>query len=378
MHSTGRNITVVGAGAFGGWTALELQRRGASVTLVDMARAGNPLSSSGGESRVLRHIYPKRIYVDLAARALELWKQADRDWGQELFHPKGVLFMSAASDFIDQSRLHMDAAGVAYENLDRAQLVNRYPQVNPEGLEQALFEPSAGYIDANRSCAVVREAFLAAGGRWRCSHVKPGPVHGDEMHGLVLADGETLRSELLVFACGPWLKRLFPSLLGPALSITRQEVYFFRIPAGHEASLGGALPVWAEVGEKFWYGIPGPDGLFKLADDTKGREVDPDTQSREASAAGVAAAQHYMASRFPGMAGAQLADARVCQYSMTPDHDFILDWHPEAGNALIMGGGSGHGFKHGPALGELAADIVLAQRSPPREFAISRWPGAPA
>lgn len=373
MPATGKKIAVVGAGAFGGWTALQLQRRGARVSLFDMAPAGHGLSSSGGESRVIRHIYPKRIYVDMAARALELWQQADRDWGQQLLHQKGVLFMSAGNDFIDAARRHMHGARVGFENLDQRQLISRYPQISPEGLEQAIFEPSAGYLDASRACAVVRKAFLEAGGHWQSGRVAPGPVRNGEMQGLVLPDGSTWQSDLLVFACGPWLKRMFAGLLGPRLAVTRQEVYFFRIPSGQEPQLGDALPVWAEIGEKFWYGIPGSNGLFKLADDTKGREVDPDTQSREATAEGVASANRYMTSRFPGMAGAQLADARVCQYTMTPDDDFVVDWHPEAENVLIMGGGSGHGFKHGPALGELAAELVLAQRGGPPEFALSRW-----
>ena len=153
MASTGKKITVVGAGAFGGWTALQLQRRGARVSLFDMAPAGHGLSSSGGESRVIRHTYPKRIYVDLAVRALELWQQADREWGQQLLHQKGVLFMSPGSDFMDAARRHMGDAGVGFENLDQRQLISRYPQISPEGLDQAIFEPSAGYLDASRACA---------------------------------------------------------------------------------------------------------------------------------------------------------------------------------------------------------------------------------
>lgn len=365
-------VVVIGAGAFGGWTALSLLRAGARVTLVEARSAGNPLSSSGGESRVIRHFYQKRIYVELAQRSLQLWKQADSQWGQGLLHRKGVLLLSRKGDFADLAAAHMRALGVAFEALGPAALRKRYPQIMTEDIEQALFEPDAGYIDARRACLAVRDAFVNEGGAYLQGAAVPGLIRNGEMQGLVLEDGTRLGAEQWVFACGPWLKRLFPDELGSRLKISRQEVYFFRPPASR-VEMVRQLPVWADLGEAFWYGIPGADGLFKIADDSRGPEVDPETHSREPGADGIAAARLHMEMRFPVLKDADYVDARVCQYALTPDEDFILARHPGAANAWLVGGGSGHGFKHGPALGEITAAAVLDHRPPPAAFALERF-----
>lgn len=365
-------VVVIGAGAFGGWTALSLLRAGARVTLIEARNAGNPLSSSGGESRVIRHFYQKQIYVELAQRSLQLWKQADKLWGQGLLHRKGVLLMSRKADFSNLAAAHMRAQGVAFEGLGPADLRKRYPHIMTEDIEQALFEPDAGYIDARRACLAVREAFVNEGGAYLQGTAVPAAIRNGEMQHLVLEDGKRLDAEQWVFACGPWLKRLFPGELGSRLKISRQEVYFFRPPA-EWVEVVRQLPVWADLGETFWYGIPGVDGLFKIADDSRGPEVDPETQSREPAAEGIAAARQHMEMRFPVLKGAEYVDGRVCQYALTPDEDFILARHPGAANAWLVGGGSGHGFKHGPALGEVSAAAVLGHRPPPAAFALERF-----
>jgi glycine/D-amino acid oxidase-like deaminating enzyme len=367
------HVLVVGAGAFGGWTALNLLRSGARVTLVDAWEAGNGLSSSGGESRVIRHAYASRVYVDMAQRALELWKEHDRLWGTRLFHPKGVLFMVQGGDFLEQARRHMTQAGVEFEALDAQALVARYPQINPERLRWGLLEPTAGYLSARQACGAVRDAFVREGGEFRLGQVRPGGIRGGEMEPPTLEDGTEIRADHYVFACGAWLKQMFPSVLGDHLSISRQEIHFFRTPQPSRQAFITELPVWADVGEKLWYGIPGVDGLFKVADDTRGAEVDPTTHERAPTREGVEAARQFMEYRFPGMQGAQHVDARVCQYSGTTDSDFIVDRHPAADNAWLLGGGSGHGFKHGPALGEMVAAQVLGTLPLVPRFSVRRF-----
>jgi sarcosine oxidase len=371
-----QRIVVAGGGAFGGWTALWLQRAGAQVTLIDRHGPGNALSSSGGASRVIRHVYARRHHVEMASRALSLWQEADQDWGEGLFHRKGVLFMASDEGMLPAAAAHMQSVGVAFERLDGAALATRFPQMVCDGFDDAIFEPGAGYLDANRACEVVRDALLKEGGEYRQGRVIPGKVSGGEMHAVALENGSALEADRFVFACGPWLRDLFPSLLAPMLSVTRQEVYFFRTPARHLATLNHDLPVWAVLGHEFWYGIPGDDGLFKLANDRHGPVVDPESQSREPSPHGVAAARVYMESRFPGMRGAPYASGKVCQYTVSGDDDFILDLLPGANNAWLLGAGSGHGFKHGPALGELAAGCVLGHLDAPQPFLLKRFQGS--
>jgi len=372
--STGaRHIAVIGAGAFGGWTALNLLRSGARVTLIDAIEAGNPLASSGGETRVIRHAYEQRIYVDMVVRSLELWRESDRRWGTHLFNQKGVLFMGKDREFIDSATAHMASAGVDIEIIQGDQISRRYPQMNPENIEWAVYEPNAGYLTARRACLAVRDAFIAEGGSYRLATVTPGAISKGEMEALRLHDGDNVQADQYVFACGPWLKELFPDVIGDLISITKQEVYYFRPPVSLNKAFNEDLPVWAEVGNPFYYGIPGHQGLFKIADDTRGPEVDPTTHSRAPTPSGIARARAFMEYRYPAMEGAELVDSRVCQYTESKDYNFIVDHHPRAENVWLVGGGSGHGFKHGPVLGEMIAAQVMGTKIPEATFVLSRF-----
>lgn len=369
-------VVVIGAGAFGGWTALHLLRRGARVTLIDAWGPGHSRSSSGGETRVIRHSYAEPRYVEMAARSLTQWIGQGRRWGRELYRPTGVLFMtqSAGESFLERARAGLEAAGVAHRVLDRAELAKRYPQVHTQDLRWAIHEEQAGYLLARRACEAVVEGFVAEGGEYRKAQAAPPASLGGPLESLATAGGERLRADRYVFACGPWLARLFPDVLGPHLRVSRQEAFYFGTPPGASPYDEGAMPIWADFGARLWYGIPGSERRgFKIADDTHGPALDPGTAERVPSAAGLAAARDYLAHRFPGMAGAPLTEARVCQYTNTPDADFIVDRHPRAGNVWLVGGGSGHGFKHGPALGETVAEQVLEHRSVVPAFALARF-----
>ncbi len=370
---TPQHIIVIGAGAFGGWTALNLLRKGARVTLIDAIEAGNPLASSGGETRVIRHAYEQRIYVDLVVRALELWRLNDIRWDMQLFNQKGVLFMGRDREFIDQATVHMESAGVEIEILEGSEISRRFPQLNPENLNWAVYEPQAGYLTARRACMAVRDAFIGEGGEYRLAKVQPGDISAGEMTGIRLQDDSKLTADQYIFACGPWLKELFPDVIGELIKVTRQELYYFKPPVSQNTAFNEDLPVWAEVGEPFFYGIPGYHGMFKIGDDTRGPEVDPTTQSRAPTPSGIASARRFMEYRFPAMKGAELVDSRVCQYSESQDYNFIVDRHPEAENTWLIGGGSGHGFKHGPALGEMIADQVLGDKPLEETFLLSRF-----
>ncbi len=132
--------------------------------------------------------------------------------------------------------------------------------------------------------------------------------------------------------------------------------------------------MWIDNAERRMYGIPGNEWRgFKVAEDARGTSFDPTTGERSPSAAALELARKFVGFRFPELADAPLLESRVCQYEESPDSDFIIDRHPEAGNVWIVGGGSGHGFKHGPALGELAAGTFLGQRPVEPTFALSRF-----
>ena len=371
----GPHVVVIGAGAFGGWTALSLLRRGARVTLCDTWGPGHSRASSGGESRDIRHTYNERIYVDWVIRALDLWRENQQRWGRPLYHEAGVLWMVQDDETYETAALtHLDAAGVSYERLSDADLAARWPQINPDGIRWAIYEPAAGYLLARRGCEAVRDSFVAEGGEYRQVACVGADADGGEMLSISLSDGSTLAVDAYVFACGPWLGYFFADLLGPLITTSRQEVYYFGTPARVTEFDDGTLPVWADNGGRFWYGIPGAERRgFKMADDQHGTTVDPTTQDRQLSAAGIRRAREYLELRFPGMRGAPLIEGRVCQYENSPDGHFIIDRHPRAANAWIVGGGSGHGYKHGPALGEYTAGLILDDGATEAMFSLARF-----
>ena len=371
------HIVVVGAGAFGGWTALYLRRQGARVTLLDAWGPGNSRASSGGETRVIRATYGDRaVYTRMAARALALWKEHEQRWNRKLYHGIGVLWLVESDDTYEKAALPvLRAENVRFEELSGPDVSKRFPQINCDRVRWAIFEPEGGYLLARRACAAVLEAFLAEGGEYKQLAVeRPQAPSRGQLASVTLSDGSQLSADRFVFACGPWLGSLFPDVVGDRVKATRQEVFFFGTPPGDQRFTDGAMPVWADHGTTFMYGIPGNEWRgFKVADDTRGPIVDPTTQSRVPSAESIQKAQEYVAYRFPGLKGAPLVEARVCQYEQSPDEHFIIDRHPAAENTWIVGGGSGHGFKHGPAVGELVARLVLSNAAPDAQFKLSRF-----
>jgi len=368
-------VVVVGAGAFGGWTALNLARSGADVTLVEAWAAGHPRSSSGGETRVIRQMYADPLYARMARRALALFDRAETEWNQPLLYRTGVLFLgqSEASGYFEAGTSALRSQEIGFEQLNRQALAARWPQVSLEGIEQATFEPQSGYLLARRSCHAVTQAFQRAGGKLIHGRATPGTIRSNRLESLRLSNGQVLAADAFVFACGPWLPGLFPEVLGPLLATSRQEVYYFGTPAGDRAHDEAGLPVWADFGPRLWYGIPGSERRgFKIADDSHGTAIDPEHADRIPSQDGIQAAREYIGARFPGLAGAPMIDARVCQYTNTRSGDFVVDRHPEAANLWLAGGGSGHGFKHGPALGEMIAESVLGDTILEPRFTIER------
>ena len=273
------HIAVIGAGAFGGWTALHLLERGARVTLLDAWGPGNSRASSGGETRVMRGTYgPDQPYTEMAARALKLWAKYERRWKRQFLHRTGVLWMAPGHDdaFERGSVKALRAAKIKFQELSAAQMRKRWPQINFEGIEWGIFEPECGYLDARASCQAVVEAFVAAGGKYRQVAVLAEGLESGPLRSLVLSDGSQLKADCYVFACGPWLGKLFPQAVGDLVQATKQDIFFFGTPAGDDRFSDAHLPVWGDHRGRFRYGIPGSDRRgFKIADDTRGPAFDP-------------------------------------------------------------------------------------------------------
>ena len=368
MNKPAWDSIVVGAGVFGAWTAWHLRKAGQRVLLLDAWGAAHARASSGGESRLTRGSYGSdEIYTRFALDSLASWKWLSDQSGLPIFHPIGVLFFFPKREpYVDQSIEVHRRLQLPTQELDRAALEQRYPQVNWKDIDMGLFEPQFGVLMARRAVQTLLRQFVKAGGEYKTAAVKP-PDASKPLASLELSDGSTVSAANYVFACGPWLPKVFPRLLGPRIFPTRQEVFFFGTPAGDARFSGGALPGWADFNNgDIFYGMPDLESRgFKVAHDKHGPAIDPDRGDRVASPGALADARAYLAKRFPALAGAPLNEERVCQYENSSNGDLLIDRHPTANNVLLLGAGSGHGFKHGPEVGRYAADLVTGRLKKP-------------
>lgn len=373
----GWDVIVVGAGVFGAWTAEALRQAGQRVLLVDAWAPAHARASSGGESRLTRAGYgPDKIYSRMAHESLEDWKRLSRDTDLPLFHAAGVLGLfgddNAYTPYAESSFAALTELGIAVEKIGPSELARRWPQIATSDISFGLLEPDFGALMARRSVATLVGAYIRKGGAYRQASILP-PDPGKPLTGLQTAAGETLEAASFVFACGPWLARLFPDLLGDRLFATRQEILYFGPPAGDARFTAGALPGWVDFTQPaIHYGFPDLEGRgFKIANDDHGPIVDFDTNDRVPAPENIASVRAAMARRFPRLADAPLSEVRVCQYCNSANGDFLIDRHPDWPNLVLAGMGSGHGFKHGPAVGRLAAALVTASSAPEPRFTLA-------
>jgi sarcosine oxidase len=362
------DIVVIGAGVFGAWTAKKLQEAGQRVLLVDAWGPAHARASSGGESRMTRAGYgADEVYTRMAWDSLPEWRGLSARAGLPIFHETGVLFFAPGiDDYFEQSIAVHRRLDLPIEVLDGVALRRRFPMIDFAGIEAGLYEPGFGALMARRAVQTLVAEFVRAGGEYRQEAVIP-PADAPGLDAIATAAGARIEAGRFVFACGPWLGKLFPDLLGTRIFPTRQEVFFFAPPPGDGDFAPGRLPGWADFnGGDIYYGFPDLESRgFKIAHDAHGPAIDPDSGDRTPSPEALADVRAFMARRFPRLAERPLSEARVCQYENSSNGDFLIDRHPRWENVVLVGGGSGHGFKHGPAVGRYAADLSLGTLAAP-------------
>ncbi len=365
------DVAVIGAGVFGAWTAWHLTKRGQRVALIEAYGPGHSRASSGGESRIIRMGYgADELYTRWSQKSLKQWKEFFAETRQPLFLETGVLWMAGDEDKrLEQTSATFQRCGVTFEELDRAALEKRYPQIGLDGIKRGILEPRGGVLMARRAVAAVVEDAVRLGVEYRCAQAM-NPREAGRVEHITTSQGERIAAGQFVFACGPWLGKVFPDVLGSRIFPSRQEVFFFGIPAGDMRFAPPALPTWL-FQEDLVYGMPDIEGRgLKIAFDEHGERVDPDTQSRFVSPAMTEAVKKYVARRFPALKDAPIVETRVCQYENTSTGDFLIDRHPEMENVWFAGGGSGHGFKHGPAMGEYVTGRLLDEAPAEARFSL--------
>ena len=354
------DAVVIGAGSFGVWTARELRRRNLRVALLDAYGPGNSRSSSGGESRIIRMGHgPDEIYTRWAMRDLELWKELFAQSGRPLFHRTAVLWLARENDPFNSATVDaLRRLGISHQTLSVSDLKSSYPQVAlDDKITWALLEPESGVLMARRAVAAGVELAIEEGVAYRCCQVEPPGGEG-RLSAVLTARGDSIGGGFFVFCCGSWLGKVFPDLLGDKIFPTRQEVFFFGLPPGTDRYRLTVLPAWIDLAEEA-YGMPDLEGRgLKAAIDRHGPAFDPDTGSRVPTVEAIEEVRRYVGRRFPDLRDAPIVEARVCQYENTSSGDFLLDRHPALENVWLAGGGSGHGFKHGPSVGAYMAKVA--------------------
>jgi sarcosine oxidase len=361
------DVAVIGAGVFGAWTAYCLRKAGATVLLVDSYGPAHSRASSGGESRIIRMGYgPDEMYTRWSLHALPRWQELFAEAGRsELFHRTGVLWIADERErepYARETLATLSKLRVPHEKLSNADLRQRYPQIAVDDTSWGIFEPSSGVLMARRAVQTVVAQAQKIGVDYEIAAAAPPPPASalrDRLHTLQTTRGENISAAKFVFACGPWLPKLFPALVGNRIFVSRQEIFFFGVTPADTRFQPPALPTWLVLRDEF-YGMPDLETRgFKVANDRHGPAVDPDTQSRVPTSEGIAAAKEFLARRFPALKDAPIVETRVCQYENTSNGDFLIDQHPDFNNVWLVGGGSGHGFKHGPSVGEYVTMRIL-------------------
>ena len=363
------DVAVVGAGVFGAWIALQLARRDKRVVLLEAYGPGHSRSSSGDESRIIRMGYgADEIYTRWSQRSLILWKELFAATTNEpLFKQTGVLWLAEPqNEMLRATRAVLARCGVNFAELDRTALMERYPQINYDGIANGIYEPESGVLMARRAVAATVAEAVRLGVHYRVSDVIP-PRESGKLSLIRTGSGEEFAAGEFVFACGAWLGKLFPQNLGERIFPTRQIVFYFGLPAGSETFSPPALPTFLFKTDES-YGMPNLESRgLKIGMDMHGEKVDPDTQSRIVTPQESERIREYAGFRFPALRSAPIVETRVCQYENTSSGDFLIDRHPQLDNVWFVGGGSGHGFKHGPAVGEYVASQLLDNaKSEPR------------
>jgi glycine/D-amino acid oxidase-like deaminating enzyme len=263
------------------------------------------------------------------------------------------------------------------EALDRLSFRTRFPHIHANDVGIALLEPESGVLMARRAVRTL-VAGLAQRGTQVLRTAAIAPQGEGRVRAIRLTDGRERAADAFVFACGPWLPKVFPELLGGMIRPTRQVLLHFGTPAGDDRFGPQHTPAWVDFAAGV-YGVPDlEDEGLKVGIDTHGPPIDPDTADRVVDEASIATARAWLCRRIPALADAPLVSGRVCQYENTSSGDFLIDRHPLFDNVWIAGGGSGHGFKHGPAVGEYVAGLVSGTVRPEPRFQLTTKGTEPA
>lgn len=377
------SVVVVGAGIFGLAGALELERRGYGVTLVNAGPIPHASAASNDVSRMVRMDYgADRLHCRLGSEAISGWRRWNARWGRDLYHEDGLLFLSSGpleeESFEGHSYRTLSEEGWSPERLGSEEIATRYPGWNADYYIDGYFNQRGGWAEAT---AVV--SLLAGEARARGICVKTEAVSeiargSGRVAGVIAADGTEIRADRVVAAAGVWTPSLLPELDG-FIRLSGQPLLYFR-PADPEPFRPPRFPPWgADIATTGWYGFPANrEGIVKIGVHGPGYSVSPDAPRVPPGDEDEARCRDFLSHSLPALADAPLHAVKMCVYTDTFDGDFLISRHPGTEGLTVASGGSGHGFKFGPVLGRLIADAVEGIPNPYLDRYAWRSVGDPA
>jgi len=363
-------VIVVGAGINGVTASIELKKRGHKVTLVDPGPLPHPLAASTDISKAVRRAYgADEDYTALAERSIKLWRKWNQEFGVELYHEVGVMFVRRREmkpgDFEHESLKTLERGGHKIERMNSARLWKRFPAWNPELYRDGVLEVEAGYAESGRVTAKLVERAKSLGIELRegvrFSRLDEGD---DRVNGIVISDGQRVVGDFVVMAVGAWTPYLL-AFTKNFFRTTGQPVFHLK-PRQLDLFASERFPVFgADITTTGYYGFPiNRDGVVKIANHGPGREMSPESTKRAVTPEDEKNLREFLSSTFPALFNAPIVYSRVCMYCDTHDGHFWIARDPERQGLIIAAGDCGHGFKFAPVLGEIIADAVEEKPNP--------------
>jgi sarcosine oxidase / L-pipecolate oxidase len=361
-------VVIVGAGVNGVTAAIELKKRGHQVILIDPGPLPHPLAASTDISKAVRAAYgADDDYTELAERSIKLWRKWNEEFGIQLYHEVGVMFVRRREmepgDFEYESFKTLQKRGLKVERMNSAQ--GRFPAWNPELFRDGILEVEAGYAESGRSVAALAQRAAAIGIELRSSsHFAHLNERDHRIDGIVLDDGERIAGDRVVMTVGAWTPYLLP-FTKKFFRASGQPVFHLK-PRQPELFTHERFPVFgADITTTGYYGFPlNRDGIVKIANHGPGREMSPESSQRIVTAKDEVNLRNFLSWALPDLADAQIVYTRVCMYCETHDGNFWIAQDPEREGLVIAAGDCGHGFKFAPVLGAIIADAVEEKSNP--------------
>jgi len=376
MKDNHYNVIVVGLGAMGSAVVYQLAKAGIKVMGIDQYNPPHVHGSTHGDTRITRlAIGEGAQYIPLVRRSHELWREIEQESGESLLIQCGGLVMGihngkgrhGASDFLNETISLAKKYKINHEELGASQMRTGYPQFNLAGNEDGYFEAEAGYLIPEK-CVEAQLKLARVYGA--AIHTDEKVLSCDSRNGLaVIRTGQgTYTAEKAIISAGPWV-RDFIAGYENAFKIYRQTLYWFDIKNKSEHALYADMPVFIwEFGvgaDDFIYGFPavdGPDGGVKIATEDYAKTITPEQQYDVTQKEIDNMYEKYISSNLPGLSP-KCVRAASCLYTVTADHGFVIDYHPEFDNVILASPCSGHGFKHSAAIGEVLSQLAITGKS---------------